>query len=108
MVVWRGYGIAVALLAFAALLLAEVTVEAVFGDQTYYQAHGWPKLLALVVAAGAVWVLSRRLESRDRVVVDKATGQELTLRDRHDLFFVPLRYWPGILVAFGIGVAIFG
>lgn len=108
MVVWRGYGIVVALLAFAALLLTEVTVESVFGDQTYYQSHGWPKFLALVVAAGAVWALARGLQGRDRIVVDKATGHELVLRDRHDLFFVPLRYWPGILVAVGIGVALFG
>jgi hypothetical protein len=35
--------------------------------------------------------LSNHLETRPgRVVIDKTTGQELRLRDKHDLFFVPL------------------
>jgi hypothetical protein len=48
-----------------------------------------------------VSLLSNHLETRPGRVIDKTTGQELTLRDKHDLFFVPLRYWPMILVLGG-------
>jgi hypothetical protein len=54
-----------------------------------------------------VWVLSQQLAKRPvRTVIDKATGQELTLGERHDLFFVPLRYWPGILLVAGVALAV--
>jgi hypothetical protein len=26
-------------------------------------------------------------------VIDKATGQEITLNQRHTMFYVPMRYW---------------
>jgi hypothetical protein len=66
-------------------------------------------LLGLAVAAALVWLLSNHLETRPgRVVIDKTTRQELTLHDKHDRFFVPLRYWPMILVLGGFGFMIFG
>jgi hypothetical protein len=109
MIIWRGWGIAVVGLTFVVLILTELGVERMFSDENYYQARGWPKLVALVLSAALVWLLSNRLDRRPaRIVIDKATGQELTLRERDDLFFVPLRYWPAILIVAGIGFAIFG
>ena len=109
MIIWRGYGIAVVGLTFVVLILTELGVERMFSDENYYQARGWPKLVALVLSAALVWLLWDRLDRRPaRVVIDKATGQELTLREQHDLFFVPLRYWPAILIVAGLGFAIFG
>jgi hypothetical protein len=105
----RGFGIAVVGLAFLALILTEVGVERIFSDDQYYQDHGWPKFLGLVVAAALVWLLSNHLEKRPaRIVIDKNTGQELKLNNKHDLFFVPMRYWPAILVLAGVGFMIFG
>jgi hypothetical protein len=43
-----------------------------------------------------------------RVVIDKQTGHEIALKNKHDLFFVPLRYWPPILVCGGVVAMIFG
>lgn len=109
MIIWRGFGLAVVGIMFAILVLSELGIEALFADQQYYQGHGWPKLFALAVSASLVWLLSGYLEgSPDRVVIDKSTGSEMTIRKRHDLFFVPLRYWPIILLASGVGMALFG
>jgi hypothetical protein len=103
MFIWRGVGLAVVALTFGALVLTEVGVERLFSDDHYYQAHGWPKFVAFVLAAGMVWLLSDYIEKRQaRVVVDKQTGQEMTLRGTHHLFFVPLKYWPAILVVAGL------
>ena len=109
MIVWRGFGVAVVGLTFAALLMTELGVESFAGNDAYYQQHGWPKLLALLLAAGMVWLLSNRLEKRPaRVVIDKETGHEFAVRNKHDLFFVPLRYWPPILVCGGVVAMVFG
>jgi hypothetical protein len=109
MIVWRGFGVAVVGLTFVALLLTELGVEGFFANDAYYQEHGWPKLLALVAAAGLVWLLSKQLEKRPaQVVIDKQTGHEIALKNKHDLFFVPLRYWPTILVVGGFAIMIFG
>jgi hypothetical protein len=109
MFVWRGFGLAVVGLTFVSLLLTELGVESLFSDDAYYQEHGWPKLLALVLAAGLVLLLSNHFENRPaRIVIDKETGQEIALKDKHDLFFVPLRYWPAILVVAGFAFMIFG
>jgi hypothetical protein len=109
MILSRGFGLAVVGLTFGALILTELGVESALSDEKYYQDHGWPKLLGLVVAAALVWLLSKHFEKRPaRVVIDKATGQEFPLTEKHDLFFVPLRYWPVILVVAGFGFLIFG
>jgi hypothetical protein len=52
------------------------------------------------LASGALgWWLRTRPA---RVLVDKATGQEVVLRRRHSLFFVPMFYWGPIFFAMAI------
>jgi cytochrome b561 len=103
MFIWRGFGWAVVVITFAALVLTELSVESTYSNEQYYQEHGWPKLFGFVMAAVLVWLLSDYLQKRPaRVVIDKATGQEFRLGNAHDLFFVPLKYWPAILVLAGV------
>ena len=109
MFIWRGFGVLVVVLTFVMLLLTELSVERLFSDDSYYQEHGWPKLFAFVLAAAVVWVVSSYFESRPpRIVVDQKTGETLALQNRHDLFFIPLKYWPPILVVIGIAIMVFG
>jgi hypothetical protein len=58
----------------------------------------------MFLAAALVYGLHLFVErsNRPRVVVDKATGQEITLKSAHDFFFVPIKFWPYILAALGI------
>src|SRR5258705_3723247 len=41
-----------------------------------------------------------------RVLVDKATGQETTIRPNHHLMFIKMEYWGPIFFAIGIFVLI--
>jgi hypothetical protein len=101
MLVWRGWGILVVVLSFAALLLTQVASDAMFGEG-YYAARGWPKFVGLALAAAFVWLFSRLLDARSgRVVIDKETGEQLTLRGGEHLFFVPVRVWPPLLLVAG-------
>lgn len=99
---WSGFGFLVPLVAFAAVLLTEVGVEAAFHDSQYYQTHGWPLGLGLILAAAALYALGERLgRSASRVFLDEATGERVELRRRHTFFFVPMKVWAVVLLVLG-------
>jgi membrane protein implicated in regulation of membrane protease activity len=107
MIIWSGFGFLVALIGFGCLVLTQFIANALFQNAAYYQTHGWPKLVAFLIAALLVYFLSRVLERQQgRAMIDKATGREVVLKPRHSLFFVPLKYWPYILVGLGV-IALF-
>ncbi|MEX2121623.1 MAG: hypothetical protein WD847_18695 [Pirellulales bacterium] len=98
MIIWSGKGFWIAVITFGCLLLAEFTVEAALDDDRYYQEHGWPKAAGLLTAASIVWVAARSVNRETgRVLIDVETGEEVTLRPAHSLFFVPFRHWPWLL-----------
>ena len=106
MIFWRGYGILVGLFGFAGLVIAELLTRQLTKDESYYQAHSLPRLAGAVLAAILAYGCVKLLERNDkpRIVVDKATGQELQLRRGDTLFFIPVKYWPYIF--FGIGAIV--
>jgi len=73
MIIWSGLGFLVAVIAFACLLVSELLVEQAFKNDQYYQTHGWPKLAALALAAGIVWLLGNDLNRKQsKRLVDPA------------------------------------
>jgi hypothetical protein len=103
MIIWSGMGGIVIVIAAITLVLTELSVRFVFRDENYYQAHGWPKLLALWAAGLLTWLLSRYLNQKQaRVLIDKETGEEVVLKPKHSLFFIRLEYWVYIFFALGI------
>ena len=93
MIIWSGYGFLVPVIAFACLFTSEVGVEAWFSDEQYYQAHGWPKLIALLLAALILWPVSAMLD-RHRV--------------RNTFFFIPMRWWPLLCLPLGAAFCLLG
>lgn len=105
MVIWNGKGYLVAVAVFIAALGAEYLSESYFADPNYYQAHGWPLAAALCAAGVLSWFLGSYLRGKgSRTVIDKATGQELTIGGDDALFFIPVRYWGAILAAAAVAV----
>ena len=103
MLIWRGLGLVVLVVPFVVLLAAVVLVDAVFGAGTYTSAIGPVLGGSLLLSAGIVAWINRRIERRPvRRLVDQATGEEVILAEKHDFWFVPLRYWPWILVGGGV------
>jgi hypothetical protein len=101
-IVWSGWGILVVAFAGAALVLGLVLDQAV----GFRAAHPWLTGLAELLAAAGVWFVGVRLNvGRDRTLVDPASGEQVVLRRRHTLFWIPMQYW-AVLVAAG-AVALF-
>ena len=93
-------------IAFAALILTATAVNAIFGGG-YFENHNWPPFLGAVLAGAAVWLLGRRLNGRPgRTMIDRQTGEEVELKNKHDLFFIPMEYWGPILVLLAVLLAL--
>ena len=102
MLIWHGKGGLIAVITFGCLVLTELLTRALYGDKNYYQTHGWPKLAGFLAAAGLVFALRSWFGvGQNRTLIDKGTGEEVTLSTETDLFGIPARYWPVILVALG-------
>jgi hypothetical protein len=76
MLFWRGWGILMLVLGVACLVITELGVNAAMQDAKYYEIHGWPKLLALWLAAAASWPLARLLRKigGERIELDDPDG----------------------------------
>ena len=100
---WKGYGIVVLIIGMLALALTKWTAEYFTGDTHFYMKHGWVALIGMLGAAALTYGLHKLiLREKDRVLVDKDTGEEVVLRSEHSLFFVPVRFWPAIFIVLGI------
>ena len=97
--IWRGWGILVALVVFACSLGMNMLALSL-GGKGYWEAHSWPFALSLFVAAAAIFLLDRFwFTGSTRVLVDEATGERVALKAKHDFFFIPMRWWSVICAA---------
>ncbi len=99
LVVWRGFGWLVPVVVFAALILSQLSVDAMYGDG-FYTANTWPKQAAFILAAVLIGLLGLLLNYTNRqVLIDEETGEELGKAPAHSLFFIPIEYWSIIVLA---------
>ncbi len=106
MIIWKGWGVFVVVIAFGCLLAAQLLANQIGGEGTY-KASGLIKSAAMIAAAALTYGFHTILEARNtgRTVVDKETGEELYLgKKEHSLFFIPVLYWPIVLLAAAVGV----
>lgn len=105
MIIWKGFGILVVIIAFLCLIITQLVADGVTGDPHFYQTHHWLACLALMFAAVPVYFVARYFNNKPgRVVIDKATKRELVIRRTHSLFFIPMEYWAIILPVIGFGL----
>lgn len=109
MIIWSGVGFLAGVLALCCCFAMEAGLEMYHANDLYYQQHGWPKFVALLIAAAMVWPLGRLLNRKepDRTYVDQETGETVTVKSYapHTFFFIPMEYWAPILVVIGVIMA---
>ena len=99
LVVWRGLGWLVPVLVIAALILTQLSVDALYGDG-FYTANAWPKQAAFIVAALSIGLLGFVLNYMKRqMLFDEETGEALGKAPSHSLFFIPIEFWAIIVLA---------
>lgn len=111
MIIWRGWGFFVPIIAIAILALMEGVAESIAGDDAYYQNNRWIIFVGTCVVAAILWPLGRWLnrKSPERNLVDLNTGESVVLQSGggNSLFFIPMEFWAPIAIAFGL-IAVLG
>lgn len=110
MIIWSGWGFLVAVIGFGCLFVTQRIVNSAMQDDRYYQTNGWPKLLALVVAALIIWPVGRAF-NRKRLAKEPVNANTderpvLTSGGGHSFFFIPMEYWAAIFLVLG-GIFLF-
>ncbi len=91
-IVWRGRGLVIALVAITCVGFASALTTAIAGDR-YVQRHAWWGLVGFWTAAAVVHALRDWLGvGRKRTFIDKTTGREVSLACESALLFVPARF----------------
>jgi hypothetical protein len=95
--VYRGRGLFVLL--FACSFFAIQALVDTFYTDGFYEHTLWPKLAAGFLAALPLWFLGRYW-NRPRTVANRTGARAVAVRERHELFYVPVEYWsiPMLLV----------
>ncbi len=99
MLIWRGYGILVAVITIVIGALFSLGFENFFGIH-----RDWGVVAGLFVSGIIVWFAGKKVNdpSRGKLVVEKETGKEILLIEEHSMFFIKMQYWAFILGTAGI------
>ncbi len=104
MLIWQGLGAFAFVIPFMTILVFQLVTQIAGGELAMREHVQVINGLALIISAVIVFVLAQLLAARPvRELVDKATGQDVVLRQRHTMFFVPMRYWAILWAVIGIG-----
>ncbi len=92
---------------FSGFLIAELPTRALTGDGAYYNTHPEPilcgGLLGAAFVSGAVKLVER--QHPPRVSIDAVSGQRQVRYQNDSFFFVPIRFWPHLVLAFSLFAA---
>jgi hypothetical protein len=98
MVIWKGYGILVLVIA---VILGAIT-GGIFVTAGSTQDLG--AAIGVLISAPIIWFVGRYFNatSNERTLIDKNTGQQFLVKPNHSLFFIKMQYWA--FIAGGIGI----
>ncbi len=102
MIVWTRFGFLAVITGVGGLTLTQSLINTFMNDAMYYSVNAWPKLLGAIVAALLTYLLQFFLKDDVRSMIDKETGMEVEIRSSHTLFWIPIRFWPYLMLAFGV------
>ncbi len=106
MLIWRGAGILVVIFWILASLL-DYSLGNYFGQMNYADTHPWLYLVRGLIAGIMIYGTSSYLEKKPgRSLIDKVTGEEVIIKSKHDLFYIPLKHWSFIVVVIGLVLAL--
>ena len=95
MIIWKGYGLLVAVYAVVGFVIGALFSNAIETD------HTWPVALSLLLAA-ANYFTAKKMESQSKILIDPESGQQVILTRGDSLFFIPMMYWTYIIAGLAV------
>lgn len=90
MIIWQGLGFLAALIPFVLLVLLSLF------DKSNTFTYG--NEIVLAISAIAVWLVGKKLNgTKGKVLIDPETKQEVLLKNKHTMFWIPME-WFGVLL----------
>jgi hypothetical protein len=107
MLIWQGLGAFAFVIPIAAWVALAVIMEVIGGSGASKANAAVLVGLGLVASAPVIYWLAARIDRRPaRTLIDKESGQEVVLRERHTMFFIPLRSWAWVYAVGGVIVTL--
>ncbi|MEP9388661.1 hypothetical protein [Mesorhizobium sp. KR9-304] len=108
-VIWTGQGLLIALAAIFGTIVGYTTYD-LSSRFVFSLPEQFSYFFVCLGAAIGCYLVALYLEqkSRGRVVIDKKTGREFTLRRSHKLFYISARRWSYMLLAASALALIYG
>ena len=103
MVIWSRLGFLVGLVLLLLIVGTNALADLIWGAG-YSNDHTWPAAVAFILTGVISWFLGKFLNKPSgRVMIDKETGEEVTIKDSaHSFFFIPVQFWGPIFVVIAI------
>src|SRR5438105_3149025 len=98
MIIWKGYGFLVLVIALAIGAVFSLIFSGIGFTEDLGAAVG------AVISGVTIWFVGLRFNAPEkaRVLIDKQTGQEFTVKPVHSLFFIKMQYWAFIVGGIGL------
>lgn len=94
MIIWSGRGfVSVLVLILSFILLAQVFPEG-YSDYVF--------ITSLLITAALSWFLGKRWNVAVKVGIDEETGQDVSFKPNHSLFWIKMQYWGFIFAALAL------
>jgi len=103
-IIWKGWGILVIPIVAVCFVVIGGIVAAIGGALGMNSESAGFLIMALSSGASGYisYIVGKRLNARPgRVLVDKETGREITLKNSHTLFFIKMEYYGFIFAGIG-------
>lgn len=97
MIIWKGYGILVIVIAAVACAIIGNIFKGMGGSQDVGMAIG------AMLSGILIWFVGKKFNAPEKtqVYIDKKSGQEVLVKPDHSLFFIKMQYWAFVVVAIG-------
>ena len=106
LLIWKGWGVVVIGIAFVALVVGVIISTQFNADARW---SDWILGLTAIAAGVGTWFLGKRMNRNAvRELVDPKTGEAVTVRGGHSLFFIPVQWWGPVMVVIGAYLLVAG
>lgn len=99
MIVWSGRGFLLVIVFIISMILFVNILPDQYSDLSF--------VLAFFITGAFAWFIGKKWnEVEGRTMIDKASGQEITITPNHSLFWIKMQYWGPICGILGLIILI--